>query len=244
MNVRSLVGWVFVSVWLLVLPAWAVEYRLQVTNLDYHTFFAYLENSSPAWRGEESMGRLEARLDAMEFPAGAVIPGREVKLLEGPGYGGRPILALPLPVKKGESWTTLVWLGDPGDTIAFLVKTEMQAWQEVRAVATNAEGTLRRVSIGGPSLFGRAWQQVPEVMYDFIANAVDRGTFPQWVAQNAKATNGMSVVVGRSDPTYRPERVYTLLKLPPEPRTFKLVIGWKDHDAERNSGQNGREIPR
>ena len=29
---RTLVGWIFGLVWLMALPAWAVEYRLQVTN--------------------------------------------------------------------------------------------------------------------------------------------------------------------------------------------------------------------
>jgi hypothetical protein len=35
------------------------------------------------------MGRLEVRFDRMEFPAAAVIPGREVQLLTGPGYDGK-----------------------------------------------------------------------------------------------------------------------------------------------------------
>jgi len=240
MKLRSLIGWLLTSVWLLGLPAWAVEYRLQVTNLDYRTFSSYLENSSPFWRGEESMGGLEARLDQMEFPAGAVIPGREVQPLPDPGYGGKPVLAVPLPASKEESWTTLVWQGEPGDTVAFVVKSEMNAWQEAREVATNGDGTLRRSSIGGPSLFGRPWQQVPDVKYNFIANAVDRGTFPRWVDQHAKAVGGISLVIGRADSRwYRSDRVYTLIKLPPEPRTFKLVIGWKDHDDDRTSGQDG-----
>ena len=186
------------------------------------------------------MGRLEARLDTMQFPPGALIPGREVRLLQDQGYGGRPVLGVLLPAKKEESWTTLMWQADPGDTVAFVVKTEMLAWQEVRAVATNAEGTLRRLSIGGPALFGRPWQQVPEVAYDYIAHAVDRGTFTRWLEGNAKAINGMSVVVGRGrTPFFNPDRVYTVIKLPPEPRTFKLVIGWRDRDSFRNDNGSG-----
>ena len=240
MKSRSIVVGALASVWLLMLPAWAAEYRLQVTNVDHQTFSAYLENSSPFWRGEESMGGLETRLDKMEFPPGAVVPGREVQPLVDPGYGGKPVLAVPLPATKEQSWTTLVWQGEPGDTVAFVVKSEMNGWQEARAVAMNGTETLKRLSIGGPSLFGRPWQQVPDVSYNFIANAVDRGTFPRWVEQNAKAIGGMWAVVGRADNRwYRSDRVYTLIKLPPEPRTFKLVIGWKDHDDDRTSGQSG-----
>lgn len=228
---------------LVVRPATATEYRLQVTNVDYLTFSRYLENSTPPWRGEERMERLEARLDRQEFPTAAVIPGREVRLLEAPDYGGKPPARLAvLPATRHQAWTTLVWEGKPGDAVAFLVKTDMVAWQEVWMVATNAEGVLRRLSIGGPALFGRQWQQVPEVSYDYIANAVDRGTFPAWVERHAKAIHGMSVVVARGRHVfYNPDRVYTLIKLPPEARTFKLVIGWRDRN-DRGDGNGSRNM--
>jgi hypothetical protein len=74
-----------------------------------------------------------------------------------------------------------------------MVKSDMAAWQEVWDVAANPEGTLRRLCIGGPAIFGRPWQEVPEVSQSFLANAVDRGTFIPWVARNAKAINAMSV---------------------------------------------------
>lgn len=239
MKRHSIVGWVFAAAWLLALPALAVEYRLQVAHLEYLTFSSYLENSTSAWRGEESMGGLETRLDKREFPTGALIPGREVLPLQDPGYGGKPVLAVTLPATKEEAWTTLVWQGEPGDTVAFVVKSDMAAWQEARMVATNAEGVLRRLSIGGPGIFGRQWQQVPEVSYHFIANAVDRKTFAGWMERTAKAINGISVVVGRSGNVYyKPDWVYVLLKQPPEPRTFKLVIGWQDHDDRGTGGSD------
>ncbi len=165
---RSVLGWIPAFFWLLTLPAWAVEYRLQVANLDWLTFSAHLEDSASASRGER-MVRSEARGDKIEFQPGAVIPGREVRLLEDPGYGGQPlVLAAVLPATRNDAWTTLVWEGNPRDSVAFVVKTEMRNWQEVVAVAANPEGVLRRLSIGGPGLFGRASQQVPEASYDFI----------------------------------------------------------------------------
>jgi hypothetical protein len=237
MQHRSILGWALAGGWLLALPAWAVEYRLQVAHLNALTFASYLEEATPWWRQNEAMARLEARLDAMEFPTGAVLPGREVRLLEDPGYGVKvPARLAVLPATKRQAWTTLVWEGNPGDTVGFMVKSEMRAWQEVWAVATNAGGVLRRLSIGGPALFGRQWRQVPEVSYDVVANAVDQGTFPGWVARSATAINGISVVVGRGrNRFYDPDRVYLLTQLPPEPRTFKLVIGWRDHD-DRGAG--------
>jgi hypothetical protein len=238
-NGRTLVGWSFVLIWLMALPVWAVEYRLQVTNVDFLTFSSYMGRATPWWGQNEPMGRLEARLDAQQFSPAAVLPGREVQLLEDPAYGGKiPARLSVLPAARNQAWTTLVWAANPGDTVAFVVKSEMVAWQKVWAVAANPEGALRRLSIGGPALLGRPWQQVPEVWYDFLANAVDRGTFTRWVDQNAKALTGMSIVIGRGhNPFYNPDRVYVVLRLPPEPRTYKLVIGWRDRN---NRGTNGR----
>jgi hypothetical protein len=100
-----------------------------------------------------------------------------------------------LPATGKQAWTTYVFDGKPRDSVAFVVRSDMAAWQEVWAVAANPGGTLRRLSLGGPALFGHTWEEVPEVSQDFLANAVDRGTFTQWVAQRAKAVDDMSVVV-------------------------------------------------
>src|SRR5919198_6511942 len=194
----AIVGWILTSICLLALDAWAVEYRLQVTNLDYQTFLAHTERLTAAGRGEVPMRQLEAQLDTMAFPPGAVLPGREVQLLENPGYGGKPPARLSvIPATQAQAWTTMVWEGDPQDTVAFVVKNEIKAWPQVWAVAANPEGVLRRLSMGGTSLFSRQRPEVPEVSDDFIANAVRQGTFTRWLERNAKALNGMSVVVGR-----------------------------------------------
>jgi len=170
------------------------------------------------------------------FPPRAVLPGREVQLLEDPAYGGTvPARISRLPATRQQAWTTYVFEGKPGDTVAFVVRSDMAAWQEVWFVAANPGGTLRRLSMGGPGIFGHSSREVPQVSQDFLANAVDRGTSPQYVAQHAKPVDGMSLVVGEGHNTfYDPDRVYVLLKLPPDPHTFKVVVGWRDHDNRGN----------
>lgn len=237
MTHRSIVGWIFAALWLVALPAWAVEYRLQVANLDFLTLSGSLDNSTHVRRGEADTGRMAARSDNVEFTASAMIPGREVQLLKDSRYGGKPPTGLAVfPVTREQAWTTLVWEGNPGDTVAFVVKSELKAWQEVVAVAANPEGVLRRLSIGGPSLFGRQRREVPEVSYDFLLDAADRGTFPGWLERNSTAIDGMSLVVGRGrNRIDDPDRVYAVIKLPSEPRNFKLVIGWRDHPRPTGS---------
>jgi len=223
--------------------AWAMEYRLQMTNLDYRVFAAYMGRATPWWGQNEPMERLEMRLDALEFPPTAVLPGREVQLLQDPAYGGTiPPQVAVVPATRQQAWTTVVWDGQPGDTVVFVVKSDMAAWQEVWAVAADAGHGLRRLSVGGPALFGHAWQQVPEVSYTFLANAVDQGNFARWVADHAQPVEGLSVVVGRGySPFYTPDRVYARIQLPPNSRTFKLVIGWRDrNDRNTDKGKGSR----
>ena len=184
---RALIECAIPSLWLLTLPVWAVEYRLQVTSIDYLTFSSYLDRSSASPRGQETMQRLEARVDSMEFSTAAVIPGRELRLLENPAYGGQvPSRVSFLPATGQQSWTTVVWDGIPGTHVAFVVQSYMAAWQEVWDIATNATGVLRRLTIGGPSLFGRQTRQVPAVSNDLLANAADRGNFVAWLQERAK----------------------------------------------------------
>ena len=227
----AIVGWILASSCLLAPAVRAMEYRLQVTNLDYLTFLAHTERATVAGRGVERMAQLEAQLDKMEFRPGAVLPGREVQPLEDPGYGGKPPARLSvLPATGEQAWTTVVWEANPGDTVAFVVKNEIKAWPQVWAVAANPEGVLRRLSMGGTSLFSCQRPEVLEVSDEFIANAVRQGTFTRWLERNATVLNGMSVVVGRGLSTLTlndSDRVYAVIKLPPEPRTFKLVIGWR-----------------
>jgi hypothetical protein len=247
MKARLIAGGVLASLWLLGLPTWAVEYRLQVVNLDALTVLAHTDNSGPAPHGEARKSRLEARLDNGGFSAAAALPGRHVQLLQDPGYGGKPPASLQvLPntrdlawtALRDSAWTTLQWEGHPGDSVAFVVRSEMRGWQEVAAVAANPEGVLRRLVIGSGGWFERSRPEVREVSDDYLANAVAQGTFTHWLEQN-KALNGISVVVGRGRSVFeQPDRVYAVLTLPPEPHTFRLVIGWRDH--RRGGGSNNK----
>jgi hypothetical protein len=225
MKARTLIGGMFALLWLTALPAWATEYHLQVANIDDRIFSSYEGNGSSFWSQKEPMGNLEARLDQQQFSRAAILPGHHVELLEDPAYGGTtPTKVSLLPATGHQDWSTYVFDANPGDTVTFVVRTDMAAWQQAVDVAADANGTLRRLSIGGPGIVGDS-REVPQVSEDFLANAVDRDTFPQWLAQHATAVDGMSFVVGQGDdPYYNPDRVYITLKLPPQPHTFQAVI--------------------
>jgi hypothetical protein len=232
MTTRCLAAWLAAFTAMLTLPAWAVEYRLQVANLPFLTVSSY------ETRGGD-LSTLEARLDSVEFPAGAVVPDREVSLLQDPRYGGKvPDRLSILPTTRDQAWTTLVWNANPGDTLVFVIKSDMVAWQQAYTVAANPEGRLRRLALGSPSFFGGLSYEVPNVSYDFLANAVDQGVFASWLASNAKTINGMTLAIGQGrDTFYTVDRLYIRLTMPAESRAFKVVIGWRDRD-DRGTGNH------
>ena len=234
MNARTLIGGMFALLWFTAFPTWAAEYRLQVANIDDQVFSSYEGKGTSFWSQKEPMGRLEARLDQNKFSRDAILPGHHVELLQDPAYGGiTPTKVSLLPATRHQDWSTYVFDANPGDTVTFVVRTDMDAWQQAMDVAADSNGTLRRLSIGGPGIFGGS-REVPQVSQDFLANAADRGTFPQYVAQHAKAVDGMAFVVGQGDdPQYNADRVYITLKLPAEPHTFQATIGWKNNDQSQ-----------
>jgi hypothetical protein len=242
MLLRSMLGWGVGVALLLTLPAWASEYRLQVVNLGFLTVSSYTDRPVPGQPGEGSLIRLQTRLDTMAFPATAVIPDRDTLLLQDPAYGGKiPDRVSVLPTTREQAWTTVVFDANPGDTVAFVVKTYMVAWQQIWYLGANPEGTLRRLTPGNPSFFGGRSYEVPQVSSDFLANEVGQGTFPTWVAQNAPSLNGMSLVIGQGlNSFYDPDRLFVVLKLAPEPRTYKVAIGWRDRNDRNDNGNQRR----
>ena len=243
MTLRSVLGWSVGVALLLTLPAWAAEYRLQVVNLDFLTLSSYTDRPVPGQPGEGSLIRLQTRLDSLEFPATAVIPDRNPLLLEDPAYGGRiPDRVFVLPTTREQAWTTVVFDANPGDTVAFVVRTYMVAWQEIWMLGANPEGTLRRLTPGNLSFFGGRSYEVPQVSFDFLLNAAEQGTFPQWVAENAPSLNGMSLVIGQARTRINDaDRLFVVLKLAPEPRTYKVAIGWRNRNG-RGENNNKRLV--
>src|SRR5919106_4436290 len=150
MKSRTLVGGIFALMWLTVLPAWAVEYRLQVANIDDETFASY-EGKARSWTDmKEPMGRLEARFDDNQFSRNAILPGHRVDLVQDPAYGGiTPTKVSRLPATRHQDWSTYVFDANPGDTVVFVVRPDMYAWEQAEDVASDVKGTFRRLSIGG-----------------------------------------------------------------------------------------------
>jgi hypothetical protein len=128
MQSRTLIGGIIAMLWLTALPAWAVEYRLQVANIDDETFASYEGKAPSFWSMKEPMGRLEARLDDNQFSRNAILPGHRVELVQDPAYGGiTPTKVSRLPATRDQDWSTVVFDANPGDTVVFVVRPDIAA---------------------------------------------------------------------------------------------------------------------
>jgi hypothetical protein len=61
-------------------------------------------------------------------------------------------------------------------TVAFVVKSDMAAWQEVWWIAADTGKGLKQLSLEDDASFDHQRPEVPEVQNNFLANAVDHGT--------------------------------------------------------------------
>jgi len=125
--------------------------------------------------------------------------------------------------------------GSRGNTVVFDVTSDMAAWQEIWQVAANPEGTPSALVHRGSRTLWASLAGGTRGLAALPCDAADRGIFAPWVAQHATAVGACPLVVGRGyDRFYAPDRVYVSLKLPPEPHTIQVVLGWQDHDNRGN----------
>src|SRR5207249_4763948 len=92
----------------------SIQYHLLVTHIDFGAFATYLEKAPSGTSGEEVMPRLEGRLDRLEFPSAAVIPGRDLQLLTNAGYGSStPSRMIFSPLRWSEGHLRVGWTSMP-----------------------------------------------------------------------------------------------------------------------------------
>jgi hypothetical protein len=221
----------------------AAEYRLQVASLDEKVFFRYLESQGAPWRPEQHvLPGLEALLDDLKQAKQVLFTDRKMQPLDpervAPGQLQPVTVRITLP-QRDNSWMTATWEGSPGEIAGFRVTDHQVNWQELTAVAVNTDGVLRRLPVRSIPLFGRKKQWAPATSASYIDHALRRGTFAAWMARHAEERHGLSVIVGRNHDVNYPDTVYLMLRMPPEARTYKVVLAWKNREIlEKGNGDN------
>lgn len=224
----------------------AMEYQLRVASVEEKLFLRYVQTQGRPFQAEQHiLPQLEAALERGTLSVQVLLPDREPQLqrpLSAALMQGGPTVVRTTSAQAGAPWITVVWEGTPGQTAIFRISSPLVHYQGLTQVAVNTDGVLRRLPVQGVPLFGRRKLLAPALSDNYIAYARERGTFEAWVAQHAVSHNGLSVVVGLSPDQQFPDAVYLLVQMPPEAKTYKVVMAWRDRDVKLGDSDNQTRI--
>ncbi len=243
---KRLLGCVVLLLTVMAQTSGAVQYLLQVVNLEEKLFFRYVKTQRAPLRAERHvLPGLEADLDRAELSVRLLLD-YEIRsvdpALAASGQFEPIVLSMTLP-RGSNPWTVASWEGTPGKTAVVQISSYQTNYQELVAVAVNTNGVLRRLPVQSIPLFGRRKLLVPALSSNHLDYALERGAFVSLAAQHATSLDGLSVVVGRHhDPQY-PDTVYLLVQMPPGAKTYKIALAWKnreDLETDSDDGQGRR----
>lgn len=232
--------WVLVlGSWALASPVEALEYRLQVSNLQDGAFAHFLEGRIGRGEGELALTRLERSLQAGQVPAGVLLYDRTVQ-------GAHEGLARAFgaakargSVRAAEDWRLpeeVLWEGTPGERSLWVIAPSTVHYQEVVHLALGTRGALRYHIPYGASGDRRPAATVafPLLFLQFYA---ERGTlWERYLRDAVSLREGIAVVVGVNQNESFGDWVYVLVEHPAEPTTFKVVVGWRGRPKSQELG--------
>jgi hypothetical protein len=234
-------------------PAQGEEYRLQVASLYHDAFMHYLDGPLGTGSGELVMERLGRALDSGQVPSGALLGDRPLRYgweALAASFGAVKVIAEIKPAEGSRRWDEVVWTGRPGDRSVWVIGPTTTRTQEVIHVALqglplngSAAPALRyyvpyRVT-GSPSP-----QTVVTYPLGFLRFYEDRGPvlWDRYLSRSVGLGQGIAVVVGESsNPTFA-DWVYIVVQHPPQPATFKAVVGWERRRGADRSNLEGATI--
>jgi hypothetical protein len=235
-----------VAVWLLgaVGSLHAATYQIQIAHVEEKLFFRYVDTQGSPLRAERHiLPELEAALDQGELSAQVVLPDREIQAIDPTRDDSgqlEPVSLSVTPPQHRNPWKVVTWEGTPGHLALLQISSQQVHYQELREVAVDTDGTLRRLPVTGVPLLGKRQQLAPDFASTYLAYTLDRGSFVTKMAQYAASFDGISIVVGRNSNLYYPDTIYLLVRMPPQAKTYKVVLAWRDRETLRDGdGRDG-----
>lgn len=227
------------------LPAFAVEYRLQVVSLYEEPFSSFLRRGELA-DGATGPGleRLQESLDRGEMPKGALLYDRHLQAVResiARAWGGVRIRA---EARQGgldrELWDEVRWEGKPGEQSVWVVAPTTTKNQELHRLALKGPGPLRQfqpyaISVNSTKL------DVVKAPLHYLWVHEERGTaWTQYASRVLDLRNGIGVVVGVNHNPLFADHVYLIVSQGAEPTTYKAVLVWRRREhSDRGNLESG-----
>ncbi len=234
----------------LVGPAGAAEYRLQVTSMYRESFVHYLEGPIGTGSGELVMERLGRALDTAKVPEGALLFDRSLRYgweaLAG-SFRAVKVIAEVKPAEGSRRWDEVVWQGNPGERSVWVIAPTTIRTQEAVHVA------LQGVPVGSgesPALryyvpYRVTGSPIPQTVVTYPLPLLrfyeDRGPtlWDRYLSRSTGLGQGIAAIVGEnSNPSFA-DWVYVVIQHPPQPTTFKAVVGWERRRGSDRSNIEG-----
>ena len=231
-------------------PAGAVEYRLQIANLYRESFVHYFDGPLGTGSGDLVMERLGRDLDAERIPSGALLTDRTFRYgweaLTG-SFRAVKVIAEIKPAEGARRWDEVVWLGNPGERSVWVIAPTTTRTQEVLHVALQGapvaagESPALRYYLPYRVTGSPAPQTAVTYPLDFLRFYEGRGTtlWDRYLSRSTGLGPGIAAVVGESSNPSFADWVYLVIQHPPQPTTFKAVVGWERRRGADRSNLEG-----
>ena len=220
--------------------AWAAEYKLQVVNVHDDAFKSVL-TLGEVHDGASGPGldRLEARLDAGDFPKAVLLYDRHLQAASEPTareYGGVPVRA---EIQNGGDrqnlWDEVRWEGMPGEQSVWVVASQARRPGDLYRVAVRGEGPLRHFLPYGAT---NGSYRLPVVKFPLNYLFSHQGDADFWVKRVAPAldlTEGIGVIAAARDGALDADEAYVIVNHGTEPTTYKAVLAWRERYNDQES---------
>jgi hypothetical protein len=210
----------------------AVQYRLQVANMYRESFAYYFDGPIGKGAGELVMSRMEKALDEGSIERGVLFSDRTFRYAweaAARSFDAVKVITEVRPLRSPRRWDEAAWEGKPGERSVWVIIPTTNHYPGATQVALRAAGpdaALRyyipyKVAISGG----------PEVVVGYPLSLLRfyEGRDALWrryLSRSLNLAGGLAVVVGVSDNESMADWIYIVVENPPQPTTFKVVVGW------------------
>jgi len=231
-------------------PAGAGEHRLQVANLYRDSFAHYFDGPLGTGSGELTMDRLGRALDTSEIPYAALLSDRPFRYgwdAVATSFRATKVLTEIKPAEGHRRWDEASWQGNPGERSVWVVAPRTTRTQEVAYVAilggplASGEPPALRFYIPYRVTGAPTPQAVVSYSLDFLRFYEPRGPalWDRYLSRSLGLGQGAAVVVAENPNPSFADWVYIVVQHPPQPATFKVVVGWERRRGADRSNLEG-----
>jgi hypothetical protein len=231
-------------------PAGAVEYRLQVANLYRDSFARYFDGPLGTGSGDLVMDRLGRAVDADSVPTGAFLSDRTFRYgwdAVATSFRAVKVITEIKPAEGRQRWDEAVWQGNPGERSVWVIAPTTTRTQEAAHLAlqgtalAGGEPPALRFYIPYRVTGSPTPQTAVSYSLDFLRFFEARGPalWDRYLSRSVGLGQGIAVVVGENPNPSFADWVYIVVQHPPQPTTFKVVVGWERRRGADRSNLEG-----